>query len=181
MKKILTIIGSPSKTSINKLLSDCSSNFLKNRSDNMEFESLWLKDVNLPIFSVDLELAGYPNELKEILDKIKSADGVIFASPENNSTITVALKNLLDWLSRIDMTYLDSKKVLILGTSTGRGGAGKSTEFLSKLVGFGKGELISTFNLPSFNRTFDRDTLDFINEEDKNRFEITMNKFNDSF
>lgn len=53
----------------------------------------------LPLFSQDLE-KEMPKEAKEFKEKIKKADGLIFASPEHNYTISAAMKNAIEWGNR---------------------------------------------------------------------------------
>jgi chromate reductase, NAD(P)H dehydrogenase (quinone) len=55
---------------------------------------------------------------------ITNADGLLFATPEYNSSIPGVLKNAIDWASRpFDATVLRNKPVAVIGASTGMFGA----------------------------------------------------------
>ncbi|WJX30765.1 hypothetical protein P8452_19267 [Trifolium repens] len=55
----------------------------------------------LPLLNTDLEKEGtYPAEVEAFRQKILEADSVLFASPENNYSLSAPLKNALDWGSR---------------------------------------------------------------------------------
>lgn len=63
-------------------------------------------DINLvdihgiPLFDEDIEKKGVPAAVKEVADKVRAADGLIFAVPENNYSVSAPIKNTYDWLSR---------------------------------------------------------------------------------
>lgn len=172
--KILRIVASTSKNSINKKLSDYA---IEKMGIKDEVKTIWLKDVNIPIFSVDIENEGFPKELMEIYDIINQSEKIIFANPENNGYLTAALKNLLDWLSRIKIKYLEDKKVMIISTSTGKGGAKKSLEELSNIMGHVKAELVSTYSLARFNDNFDLESNKIIDEEEINNLKFALDLF----
>lgn len=55
----------------------------------------------LPIYNGDLEeKEGLPPAAIELKKAFEAADGLLFCSPEYNSSITPLLKNLIDWISR---------------------------------------------------------------------------------
>ena len=54
---------------------------------------------------------------KNSLQKIQNSDGVIVSLAEHNGNFSVALKNILDWVSRIEMGYLKDKKLLFVGVT----------------------------------------------------------------
>jgi len=66
--------------------------------DALEIEIVTLEDV--PLFNQDVEARGWPPRVQELRDRIEASDAVIFASPEYNHSVTGALKNAIDWLSR---------------------------------------------------------------------------------
>ena len=62
-----------------------------------------LRDFPLPVFDQDLEAAeGMPSEAKKLKALFREHHGLIIASPEYNSSITGALKNAIDWVSRAE-------------------------------------------------------------------------------
>lgn len=55
----------------------------------------------MPIYNGDLEAAqGFPEHAQRLYSLFKEHDGMIFACPEYNGSITPLLKNTIDWLSR---------------------------------------------------------------------------------
>lgn len=55
----------------------------------------------LPLINEDLE-TDLPQSVRDLHEAIKSADGVIFATPEYNRSYSPVLKNAIDWGSRPD-------------------------------------------------------------------------------
>lgn len=74
----------------------------------------------LPFFNQDiLDETGAPAALTELAERIAAVDGVIIISPEYNWSIPGALKNALDWLSRLNPNPLAEKPVTLFTCSPG--------------------------------------------------------------
>jgi chromate reductase, NAD(P)H dehydrogenase (quinone) len=77
----------------------------------------------IPPFDEDDEASPAP-EVLEWRDAIESADAVLFATPEYNSSIPGQLKNAVDWASRPKAeAALRNKPVAVIGASTSIFGA----------------------------------------------------------
>ncbi len=64
---------------------------------------LHLRELPLPVYDADLETeSGLPENARTIKELMKAHQGFLIASPENNSTLSAALKNAIDWASRPD-------------------------------------------------------------------------------
>ena len=73
----------------------------------------------IPLYDGDDEAAhGKPQGVKELDARIRAADGVVFACPEYNFSMTGVLKNATDWLSR-GSVFLKWKRVGIVGAGAG--------------------------------------------------------------
>jgi chromate reductase len=73
----------------------------------------------IPLYDGDEEEAsGKPQSVKDLDARIRAADGVIFACPEYNFSMTGVLKNATDWLSR-GSAFLKWKRVGIVGAGAG--------------------------------------------------------------
>jgi len=151
MKKIITLAGSNSKTSINKKLA----NYAAQQINNVEITALDLNDFDLPLYGVDLETeSGIPSDAKRLLETIQSADGLVISLAEHNGAYSAAFKNALDWMSRIEGKLWSQKPMLLMATSTGgRGGQTVLATALGAFPHFG-GNIIADFSLPSFYDNF---------------------------
>lgn len=111
---IIGIIGSLRKNSYNKAL--------MHTAVEVAPPGVLIKPVDLagiPVFNQDFE-SDQPAIVKELKDKIRKSDAVIFATPEYNRSVPGTLKNAIDWVSRplADNAFND-KPVGIMGASTG--------------------------------------------------------------
>jgi chromate reductase len=79
--------------------------------------------IRLPLFDEDLERDGLPPEVVAAQDRIRTADGVLLATPEYNFGVPGTVKNFVDWASRPPgRGPLVGKPVALIGASTGRVG-----------------------------------------------------------
>ena len=93
--KVLGICGSLRKGSLNMAaLRAC--NDLLPQGMTLHITSI----ADLPIFNQDMFEAGIPEPAKRLRSEIAAADGLLFACPEYNFSLTAALKNAIDWASR---------------------------------------------------------------------------------
>jgi NAD(P)H-dependent FMN reductase len=73
------------------------------REAGAEVTVIALRDYPLPVFDQDLETAeGIPAAARQLKQLFREHQGLIIASPEYNGSITAALKNALDWVSRAE-------------------------------------------------------------------------------
>jgi len=66
--------------------------------EGVELDIITLHD--LPLYNADVEAEGFPEAIQKLQKRIRAADGVLFATPEYNYSMTGVLKNAIDWLSR---------------------------------------------------------------------------------
>lgn len=156
MKKIIAFAGSDSKTSINKQLVT----YTTTLTEGFEVEILDLNDYSLSTYSVNIENeSGIPENAKLFLEKLKFADGFIISLAEHNSAYTAVFKSLLDWLSRIELNFFFNKPLLLMSTSPGtRAGISSFTMGKDRFPRH-SAEIVSTFNLPSFNDNFKNEKI----------------------
>jgi NAD(P)H-dependent FMN reductase len=97
--KILAFSGSLRKQSWNHSLVSLAAKAAEDAG--AEVEVIRLQDFQLPMFNEDneAELQAHP-ELVALREKLSSCHGLLIASPEYNGSLSAALKNTLDWLSR---------------------------------------------------------------------------------
>lgn len=117
--RILGISGSLRSGSHNSRLLAAASELLPSDVEYVRFAGL----KELPPFDEDDE--GDPGAaVAHLRAEIAAADGLLFATPEYNSSIPGQLKNAVDWASRpFDATVMRNKNAAVIGASTSMFGA----------------------------------------------------------
>ena len=111
----------------------------KHKLLNIEIVSI----ADFPLFSEDLERVGTPEVVKKVADKVKAADGLIFATPEYNHCVAAPLKNAYDWLSRGgDKAAVYQKPVAFV--SAGLTGGNLSQAHMKDVIQYCKLKLMET-------------------------------------
>lgn len=97
--KILAFAGSTRKESWNrKVLAVAAAGA---RDAGADVTLVNLADYPMPIYNADLHTEdGVPAAMLELRKLMMSANGLLIASPEYNTSITPLLKNTIDWLSQ---------------------------------------------------------------------------------
>jgi len=176
--KILAFAASSSRESINKQLAACA---LSQYSD-AQTQLLDLNDYELPIYSIDKEKeSGIPDKAKEFFEKIGNSDALIIAFAEHNGSYTAAYKNIFDWMSRIDQKVFQSKPMIMLATSPGKGGAKNVLAQATASAPYFGGELKGSLSIANFYSVFDSskatlndETLKLLNDVLKNLKELSV-------
>lgn len=152
--KLLTFGASTSSNSINRRFA----NYAAGKIPGAEVTDLDLRDLDLPLFSTDLEEAeGIPGDVKRFRELIESHDGLVISLAEHNGSYTAAFKNLYDWTSRLEYEVWAGKPMLLLSTSPGaRGGATVMEAAKATFPRMGA-DLKAAFSLPSFSENFSDD------------------------
>ena len=97
--RILVFGGSLRRDSWNQKLASVAATGAK--AAGAEVTLISLNDFPMPLFNEDLEdESGLPEGAKQLKQLMFEHHGLIIASPEYNSSITAALKNAIDWVSR---------------------------------------------------------------------------------
>ena len=115
--RILAIPGSLRKSSYNRALLEAAK---REAPDSIEVE-IYNDGLMIPLFNQDSEGDLTPQPVLELRKRIRSADAILIASPEYNSSITGVLKNLIDWASRpYGQSAFARKPVSVVGASGSR-------------------------------------------------------------
>lgn len=112
--KVLGISGSLRKGSYNTALLRAAMELVP---EGMAIEEFDLSPI--PFYNDDLRQQGYPPAVEALRARIRSADALLFATPEYNRSIPGVLKNAIDWASRAPDQPFDGKPVAIMGASLG--------------------------------------------------------------
>src|SRR5881227_2748487 len=129
--RVLGISGSLRRDSHNRRLLRAAAELLPPGAELVEFDGLKA----IPPFDEDDEAAPGP-DVDAWREAVRSADAVLFATPEYNSSIPGVLKNAVDWASRpLATNALRNKPVAVIGASVGMFGAVWAQAELRKVLG----------------------------------------------
>jgi NAD(P)H-dependent FMN reductase len=138
--KILALSGSLRRDSYNQKLAALLAEGA--RSTGAEVTVISLRDFPLPLFDEDLEAAeGKPEAANQLNQLFASHQGQIITSPEYNSSLSAALKNAIDWVSRSDssdepfLSALAGKTAIISAASPGGLGGLRGLVHLRAILG----------------------------------------------
>jgi NAD(P)H-dependent FMN reductase len=149
--KILAFAGSTSSTSINRELVK----FVLKDFQDEEINLIDLNDFTMPVFSVDLEKKGFPDEAHNFLKQIEECDVIICSLAEHNRSYSSAFKNVFDWSSRINVKVFQNKPMLLMSTSPGGYGGGNVMNTAKTFFPQFAADIKDTFSLPKFYENFD--------------------------
>jgi NAD(P)H-dependent FMN reductase len=151
MRKIITIAGSNSQKSINKSLISYTASLL----EKVNVISVDLNDYVLPIYGPDFEAEnGIPTAIKRLNELFDTADGFIVSLAEHNGSYAAVFKNIIDWLSRVNMKVWREKPMLLMATSPGGRGGASVLQSANAYFPFMGASITDTFSLPSFYDNF---------------------------
>lgn len=149
--KIVAFGASNSKNSINKKLAIYATTYFK----NAEIQILDLNDFEMPIFSIDKEIAnGHPALAIQFVEHLREADLIIISFAEHNGSYSTAFKNIFDWTSRVNGKVFQDKKLLLMATSPGPRGGTSVLEAAKTRLPFHGANIVGTFSLPEFGKNF---------------------------
>lgn len=168
--KTIAFAGSNSSTSINHQLVTYAAQGLD------DAEVIKLKDYEMPIYSEDVEKSdGIPQGIKNLGAKLLESNRFVISVSEHNGNISAFLKNTLDWLSRHNRDFLKDKKVILLSTSPGPGGASSALQITEKTLPYFGAEIISTLSIGSFYDVFKDGKI--VNKAIDEKLQETLNSF----
>ena len=119
--RILAISGSLRPDSHNTHVAAGRARSCSRPADSLE---LWEGLREVPPYDQDDDVEPAPAAVAALRAAVASADAVLIATPEYNSSIPGALKNALDWASRpLATNVFRNKPVAVIGSSAGLFGA----------------------------------------------------------
>ncbi len=128
---VAVLVGSLRKDSLNRKLANA---LAKLAPPGFELRPLRIDD--LPPYNQDDD--GNPSEAaRRLKSEIRSADAVLFVTPEYNRSIPGALKNAIDWASRPwGQNSFDQLAAAVIGTSAGQIGTAMAQQSLRGVLSF---------------------------------------------
>ncbi len=113
---VLVLAASLRGESLNRRLAELSARVAERSGANVDRASM--RDFDVPLYDGDLqEDAGVPHGALELQRRLVASDAFIVASPEYNRSMPGALKNLIDWTSRLRPQPFDGRHGLLLSAS----------------------------------------------------------------
>lgn len=114
--KLLMFAASLSKGSVNKKLINIVAQIAKDQGvtvDLADFAEFAADNYNADVQNG----SGFPAETNTFVERLKAADGLVISSPEYNYSIPGTLKNLIDWVSRVNPLPWKGCPVLLMSAS----------------------------------------------------------------
>jgi chromate reductase, NAD(P)H dehydrogenase (quinone) len=114
--RVLGIAGSLRRASYNRALLRAA---IELAPESMTID-IWDRVGELPLYNADLDTESPPAVVVALRNAVRSADALLFVTPEYNYGTPAPLKNAIDWASRPPATAsLKGKPAGIIGAATG--------------------------------------------------------------
>ncbi|KAJ9685349.1 hypothetical protein PVL29_017395 [Vitis rotundifolia] len=118
---VAALCGSLRSASFNRGLIRSAMKLSKEAIEGMEIEYVDISPLSL--LNTDLIVGGkFPPAVEAFRQQILKADGVLFATAENNFSVSAPLKNALDWASIAPNAWADKPAAIISAGGTFGGG-----------------------------------------------------------
>ena len=114
--RVLVLGASLSSTSLNNRLATYTAKLVSDKG--VEVDSAQIGDFEMPYYDRDIEVeTGPPVGAHRFCERLKASDALIVVSPEYNSSMPAAIKNLIDWVSRLRPQPFNGKQALLMSAS----------------------------------------------------------------
>ncbi len=165
--KILAFSASNSSQSINRKLVEHAAAVLKSEIlSDVKIETLDINDYEMPIYSMDREMAGgIPDLAKQFRAKIAAADALLISFAEHNGHYTAAYKNIFDWASRLEGKVYADRPMVAMAASPGPGGAASVLAAAKTSAPYFGSDIKGSLSVPNFSAAFDDDAGELSDEE----------------
>ena len=142
--KILGISGSLRVESFNTRLLKAASELLREEGAVIDIHDI----ARIPLYNSDLDGNTRPEPAADLIEAISTADGLLFATPEYNYSISGVLKNAIDWASRPAFnSCLTGKPCAVLSASMSTLGGARAQVHLKDIL---LGTLSPLYMAPDF-------------------------------
>jgi chromate reductase len=125
---------------------------------------------DFPLYNADIqETSGFPPAAEDLAGAIRSADAVLFVTPEYNWSMPGVLKNAVDWVSRMKNQPFEGKPVAIQSCSQGPLGGARMQYHWRMSMTFLKAYIFGTPEIFVGNAAskFDKNTLELTDQPTK--------------
>jgi chromate reductase len=128
--KLVAFCGSLRKGSFNRMALDV---FIKHVPVGTTVQTI---DIEWPLYNADVQAQGFPAPVVAAQQAMLAADGIVFATPEYNYSVSGVLKNAIDWLSRLTPQPFAAKPIAMFGASGGPTGTARAQYHLRQMMVF---------------------------------------------
>ena len=175
--RVLIFAGSFRKNSLNDKLAALAAKAVTDHGGIVDRGCI--ADYDAPHYDQDLEEeAGIPIGVQRFAEALKKADALIVASPEYNASMPGAVKNLIDWTSRIRPQPFNGKQAMLMSASPSMVGGNRGLWSLRiPLEHLGTRVYPDMFSLAQAHKAFADDGL--ADKKLQERFESNINCFLD--
>lgn len=135
--KLVAFCGSLRKGSLNRLALQA---FIERVPAGTTVETI---EIDWPLYNADVQAVGFPAPVQAAQQKMLAADGIVFASPEYNYSVSGVLKNAIDWLSRVTPQPFAGKPMAVFGASGGPLGTARAQYHLRQMMVFLDGRFVN--------------------------------------
>ena len=136
--KLVAFCGSLRKASFNRLALQA---FIERLPAGVTLSTIEIGE--WPLYNADIQAQGFPDNVQSAQKAILAADGIVFASPEYNYSVSGVLKNAIDWLSRMTPQPFAGKPMAVFGASGGPLGTGRAQYHLRQMMVFLDGRFVN--------------------------------------
>lgn len=138
-----TLIGSNSSSSINRSVAN-------KINEKINLNIIDVNENQIPMYSPQRELEGIPSEIEKIYKLITSEKQLIIFTPEYNGYTTPYFKNIFDWLSRVEHSFLKGIEVKIITVTPGSAGGASVRKILSESMPFFGASSVDSYGLADY-------------------------------
>ena len=119
--KFFVFAASHRTNSYNRMLAKLAAAHLAAAGHTIDFAEY--NELNVPVYNDEEAEKALPPIVRQLGERIASANGLLICAPEYNWSYPGSLKNVIDWLSRVAPLPTQDKPVFIASASTSsRGG-----------------------------------------------------------
>ncbi len=130
---VVAIVGSLRAGSMNRVLFNAAVELAPAGMTIVESPSIR----DLPHYDADIDVDPFPASVLALDAAVRSADGVLFVTPEYNYSVPGVLKNAIDWVSRArPKSALRGKPCAMMGGSMGISGTMRMQYHLRQMLVF---------------------------------------------
>ena len=126
-----------------------------------------LRDYPLPIYDLEAESGSFPGAAHSLKAEFQRHTAILIASPEHNASVSVLLKNAIDWISRptgdeppLALSAFRGKAFGLMSASPGPFGGLRGLTHLRQILTALQGVVVpEQLAIPSAHSAFDADGL----------------------